>query len=283
MDINSSNKSEILNSKSDIKITKTRITLDQIEKNTINSLNAVKAVNAVNHIISIDSDNELNDNSDKNTHMINEEHKYNKTYEKMIKNNKTIKYLKFLLYSMKFEIKMFEFLDLIRISCFSELFCWIISLITLFISQLPLTLPLPNNSTQPLPMPPSPHNNSQDNFLILIIFQSLHIIRAIVGSLIIFKIPKTYEFLEKIKHGLREEDLRSKSYNNILREMGRDDILPKFESMKAYLLIYFGFTLVLMGIDIIGFFYIFAKSGNSHIQVSGLNLLVTFIFICKLL
>ena len=162
---------------------------------------------------------------------------------------------------MKFEIKAFEFLDLLRISSVTEVFFWILTMITSFIVP----------------------SIDGENFQTLALFQIFHPIRAALGIYILCRIPKTYELLEKINNNLNVDDLKTKTYNNILKDLSKDDIIPRLEANKLSLMGYFFLTCLLMAIDIIGFFYVFSKKDNVSFAMSASSLFITFILMGNLL
>ena len=171
--------------------------------------------------------------------------------------NSTVQYYKFLLYSLKFEIKAYEFMNLIRVSTTGEIFFWVLNILTTFL------LPLAEN----------------ENYSTLVLFQIFHIFRAGIGIVLLIRLPRTYDLLENINKDLREEDLRTKSYQDILKDLGRENVISSLEKNEAFLLIYLLLSFFVMAIDIGGIFFIFGKSGNSNLISSVAALFITFILV----
>ena len=231
----STNKKKCLKDNIEQTTTKNRISLEQIEQN-----NLKKSYQS----------NQPNPNLNSiNQPMANNPDKFS-----------TLEYYKFLLYSLKFEIKTFEFFDLIRVSSIAEVFFWLVSIITSFI--------LPLAKVQ-----------SEDNFQTLVLVQIFHILRAFFGFVLLCRIPKSYELLEKINSSISSSDLKSKSYNEIMKDLGRDDIIPRLESNKPFFIIYFILTFLVISIDIVGFFYILIRYGDTRFEAAVIALIITFIFI----
>jgi len=149
--------------------------------------------------------------------------------DKQTKTEKTINFYKFLLYSIKIEQKILEFFNIMRSSAISEISVWVLS--ACILASIPTNLEITNK-----------------HFVWVHIF---HLLRAANGIVLIFRLPKTYEIIP-----LMENDVlitKEKTYNEILREVGNREIMPKIEANKWFLVGYFLLTFVNMIIDIIDF------------------------------
>jgi hypothetical protein len=169
----------------------------------------------------------------------------------------TLDYYQFLLFTMKFEIKIFEFMNLIKISSIAEIFLWIVCLITSYIIALPL--------------------GSSYIFI-----QIIHIVRAIVGIILLCQIPKSYELLNLIKEeSFINPSMANKDYTVILKELASPDILPKINKTKPTLIGYFFITFICTAVDVIGFLYLLFSNSTSKHESMISAVIITFIFLSK--
>ena len=82
-------------------------------------------------------------------------------------------------------------------------------------------------------------------------FHITHLFRGVLGGLLIWKLPKTYDFI-----GNMEGDIvstKNKTYNELLREIGNREIMPQVTSHKWILIAYLIVTMVNLVIDVIDF------------------------------
>lgn len=140
---------------------------------------------------------------------------------------KTINYYKLLLYSLKIELKVHEFYNILRASSSSELGLWILS--ACILSSIPENLEITSKQ--------------------FVWFHLVHVVRAIFGFILIFRLPKTYELIQN----LEPEVLVSgqKTYNEVLREVGKREIMPQIENNRFFLIAFLILTFVNIIIDFI--------------------------------
>ena len=115
------------------------------------------------------------------------------------KKNRTLQYYKFLFYSLKTEIKVQDFLKLLRTSNTIEIAIWIISL--LLYANTPKDFPRLRQGEKS-----SSYKNS------FIWFHLLHVIRGGLGSFIAYTIPRSYQVTESLESlsvctGISEKNL----------------------------------------------------------------------------
>ena len=135
---------------------------------------------------------------------------------------------------------MHEFFDLIRFSNQSEISLWILSIILYF-------------------------NSPKDFSNGLVWIHILHIVRGIIGFLCLLKLPRSYAVVESMKN-VPENELETKLFNDIARNVVKKEVVEKIEGIKCWLLSYFILTFVNFIFDVIDFLYIL-----SHIDKEGLE------------
>ncbi len=166
------------------------------------------------------------------------------------KKNRTLQFYKFLFYSIKIEIKIHEFFDLIRFSNQSEISLWILSVI--------LYLSSPEDFT--------------DGF---VWFGILHFIRGIIGMFILLKLPRSYTLIESMKN-IPEKDLETKLFNDITRGIFNRDILEPIKKYKNLSIVYFIVTMVNFVFDIIHFLYILSNIDREGMKNNERVILLSF-------
>lgn len=144
------------------------------------------------------------------------------------KKNRTLQYYKFLLYAMKIEIKMHEFIDLIRFSNQSEISLWILSVVLYF---------------------KSPENYSN----LFVWIHVIHIIRGLIGFLLMIKLPRSYKLVEAME--VSNKEMETKLFNDIAREVINKEVVVKLQGMKGWMITYFALTFINFVFDLIDFFY----------------------------
>jgi hypothetical protein len=173
------------------------------------------------------------------------------------KKNRTLQFYKFLFYSMKIEIKMHEFVDLVRFSNQSEISLWILSLVLYF------------NAT-------STYTN------VFVWIHVIHIIRGLCGMLLMLKIPRSYVIVDKMS-SISDSDLKDKLFNDIIRGVLKTEVIDKMEKMRCWLIIYFILTFVNFVFDIIDFLYILSRIEHvteNNIKVIWLSYLaIAFLYL----
>jgi hypothetical protein len=171
------------------------------------------------------------------------------------KKNRTLQYYKFLHYAMKIEIKMHEFIDLIRFSNQSEISLWILSLV-LYINS----------------------NSSNQNQLIW--FHLLHVARGIMGMLLMLSLPKSYNLVESMN--VDNTQLETKLFNDIAREVADREVVSKLKKMKGKLIFYFVMTFINFTIDVIDLLNCMAYLGRDDLQDNDEIIYITMMIIAFL-
>ena len=171
------------------------------------------------------------------------------------KKNRTLQYYKFLFYAMKVEIKMHEFIDLVRFSNQSEISLWILSFV-LYV------------------------NSDETNRNELIWFHLIHVIRGIMGMLLMLNLPRSYNLVESMN--VDNTQLETKLFNDIAREVADREVVGKLKKMKGKLIIYFVLTFVNFTLDIIDFFNCLAYLGRDDLLNNDEMIYVTMLIIAFL-
>lgn len=172
--------------------------------------------------------------------------------------NRTLQYYKFLHYAMKTEIKYYEFHSLAKWCSHVEVLSWIASIILYFSAEeFKTAFPWLN---------------------------TIHLARGIIGYIILVKLPRSYEFLNKID--IDYNTAATQEYNYIMRDQVKKHFLKDILDMKCWLVTYFSLTFANFIIDIIHFIYCVASLDDKDQKLSDQLDIVTFllisiIFMCK--
>ena len=168
----------------------------------------------------------------------------NKTNVK--KKNRTLQYYKFLFYTMKTEIKVNDFLKLLRNTNTLELSLWTISVV--LFANVPKNFPiLKEGETNKV--------KYSGTFLWLHLF---HIIRACLGMFIGYKLPRSFQIMDYLQT-LSKEKLGKTLFNDIIRETIYNKVILVVKKNKVHIFIYFIVTIINIIIDVIEFFWILVK------------------------
>ena len=182
-------------------------------------------------------------NNNNNTYLndnYNEEYDYTppKKYRKL-------QFYKFLFYSIKTEIKVEDFLKLIRTSNYAEIPIWILSIIIYYCTPKKLKIKLKDGTTS--------------NYKITFIWVHIvHVFRAILGIFLIKKLPKSYEIVDELNK-LSDDELTINLFNNIIREKMLNDVIEPIKRKKIFIFVYIGMTLFNFLIDLVDFLTILAN------------------------
>lgn len=201
--------------------------------------------------------NNFNNNINQNAEIeINNDNNINNNIQQQPKKkNRTLQYYKFLFYSIKAEVKLFEFFNIVSWTNSIEIFLFVIGLI-LFICY-----------------------DTKSAFAII---NLLHVARSIFGILIVQAMPKSYEIMEKLE--ISSEEMESDNFNDIMRKQMRVHFFDKVKKSTTIITVYFSLTIVNMFIDIIDFFNSLANV-NEDDENKRLNaysrLIISSIFLCK--
>ena len=182
-------------------------------------------------------------NNNNNTYLndnYNEEYDYTppKKYRKL-------QFYKFLFYSIKTEIKVEDFLKLIRTSNYAEIPIWILSIIIYYCTPKKLKIKLKDGTT----------SNYKISFIWVHI---VHVFRAILGIFLIKKLPKSYEIVDELNK-LSDDELTINLFNNIIREKMLNDVIEPIKRKKIFIFVYIGMTLFNFLIDLVDFLTILAN------------------------
>jgi hypothetical protein len=162
-------------------------------------------------------------------------------------------YYKILLNAMKIEIAINEFYSLVKFSNQAETLIWVIS-IALYFS---------GNKEYPL-----------------VYLNTIHVLRAILGFIVTFKLPKSFDIVKYIDSNPHLMELGN--FNDIIRESVKQKVLPQLKSMKCLLITYFTLTFINFIVDIIDFLYVisyFNSQGPSLQMVTLTFLVLNFMYI----
>jgi hypothetical protein len=173
--------------------------------------------------------------------------------------NRTLQYYKILLYAMKIEIKLHEFIDLVRFSNQSEISLWILSVVLYF------------NSPQSFVNP-------------MVWFHIIHVIRGLMGMFLMLKLPRSYNLVEAMK--VDSYKMENMLFNDIVREVAKKEVLAKLQGMKCLLIAYFVLTFINFVIDVIDLFYCLAYIDKDDLTMNSqviilTSLIVAFLYLSK--
>lgn len=150
------------------------------------------------------------------------------------KKNRTLQFFKFLLYSLKLEVKNNEFLILLKTTSISEALLWFLSVLIYF-------------------------DSGSKYFIVWL--QILHLIKGTIGLYILNNLPMTYDIIENMNVDVKT--LETKVYNDIVREVIKDKALPKLKELKCSLLSYFLLAIINFFIDVISLLFCLAHLGET--------------------
>ena len=185
-------------------------------------------------------------NSDINDNTTNYEENQNNSNNNIKKKNRTLQYYKFLFYTMKTEIKVHDFLKLIRNTNTLELSLWTISIV--LYANVPKNFPI---------LKPGEKNKSKYSGAFLW-FHILHVVRACIGMFVGYKLPRSFQIMDFLQD-LSKEKLAKTLFNDIIRETIYNKVILVIRKYKVHIFLYFLLTILNIIIDVIEFFYILFK------------------------
>ena len=160
--------------------------------------------------------------------------------KKGIKKNRTLQYYKFLFYTMKTEIKVHDFLKLLRNSNIAELSLWTISVV--LFANIPKNFPILKEGEK-----------SKASYSgVFLWLHLLHIVRAYLGMYIGYKLPRSYQIMD-ILQKIPDEKLAKTLFNDIIRETLLYTAVFIIKETKLFILIYFICTVLNTIFDLIDF------------------------------
>ena len=138
--------------------------------------------------------------------------------------NKTVQYYKFLFYSMKTEIKLYELFTLISWTNLIEILTWAISMI-LFVKF-----------------------DVKSPFAII---NLTHLLRGIMGHYVLAAMPKSHQMVERLS--ITEEDMENKDFKDLMKKEFQLQIMNRITNMNSLIITYFALTFVNFFVDLIDF------------------------------
>ena len=182
------------------------------------------------------------------------------------KKNRTLQYYKFLFYSMKTELKLHDFVKLVRASNAGEIAVWIISLI--LYANTPKDFPNLSEGGKS-----APYKNA------FIWFHFIHVLRAALGIFLIHSLPKSFQVINSLESN-SDEKLERTLFNDLIRETIYFNVTEKIKPKKIPIFIYLIMTVVNFVFDLIDFLVIL--SGLSGAKPEAKVVLLTYLLISVL-
>ena len=139
------------------------------------------------------------------------------------KKNRTLQYYKFLFYSMKTEIKLHDFVKLVRASNAGEIAIWIISLI--LYANTPKDFPKLSEGEK---------STSYKN--VFIWFHLIHVARAALGIFLIHTFPKSFQVINSLET-TSDSKLETTLFNDLIRETIFFNVTERIKPKKIPILI----------------------------------------------
>ena len=165
------------------------------------------------------------------------------------KKNRTLQYYKFLFYTMKTEIKIHDFLKLLRNTNTLELTLWSLSIV--LFANVPKNFPILKDGEK---------NKIKYNGVFLWL-HICHVVRAFLGMFIGYKLPRSFQIMDFLQQ-ISNEKLAKNIFNDIMRDTLYNKVILVVKKLKIHILFYFIITIVNILIDIIEFFWILANIGG---------------------
>ena len=182
------------------------------------------------------------------------------------KKNRTLQYYKFLFYSMKTELKLHDFVKLVRASNAGEIAIWLISLI--LYANTPKDFPKLSEGEK---------STSYKN--IFIWFHFIHVLRAALGLFFIHTFPRSFQVINNLESN-SDSKLETTLFNDLIRETIFFNVTEKIKPKKIPLIIYLAMTLVNYVFDMIDFLVIL--SALSGAKPEAKVVLLTYLIISVL-
>ena len=182
------------------------------------------------------------------------------------KKNRTLQYYKFLFYSMKTELKLHDFVKLVRASNAGEIAIWLISLI--LYANTPKDFPKLSEGEK---------STSYKNAFIW--FHFIHVLRAALGIFLIHSLPKSFQVINSLESN-SDEKLERTLFNDLIRETIYFNVTEKIRPKKIPIFIYLIMTVVNFVFDLIDFLVIL--SALSGAKPEAKVVLLTYLLISVL-
>ena len=186
----------------------------------------------------------------------------NQTHVK--KKNRTMQYYKFLFYTMKTEIKVHDFLKLLRNTNTLEISLWTISVV--LFANVPKNFPILKEGEK----------NTIKYSGTFLWFHIFHVIHACLGMYIGYKLPRSFQIMDFLQ-ALSKEKLAKTLFNDIIRETIYNHVILVIKKRKPLVFIYFFLTVANIVIDLCDFLFMLLKVSRSEEYLKVVFL--TYIFI----
>jgi hypothetical protein len=186
------------------------------------------------------------------------------------KKNRTLQFFKFLFYSMKVEIKVHEFFDLVRFSNQSEISLWIVSVVLL--ANTPTNYALSTEKDE---------SNTHEYANVFIWIHIVHLIRGVLGFLLMLKLPRSFKVVQAMKE-VPEKEIENKLFNDIARDVIKKEVVTPLQGMRGWLIVYFVLTFLNFVFDVIDFLVILSnldKAANNVKVVLLTYLMIAFLYL----
>ena len=156
------------------------------------------------------------------------------------KKNRTLQYYKFLFYTMKTEIKVHDFLKLLRNSNTAELSLWTISVV--LFANIPKNFPVLKEG-----------ETSKARYSgVFLWFHIIHVLRGCLGMYVGYKLPRSYQIMD-ILQNIPDEELEKTLFNDIIRQTLLKNAVFVIKEKKVLIFAYFLLTILNFILDVIDF------------------------------
>ena len=182
------------------------------------------------------------------------------------KKNRTLQYYKFLFYSMKTELKLHDFIKLVRASNSGEIAIWIISLI--LYANTPKDFPKLSEGEK---------STSYKN--VFIWFHFIHVLRAALGLFLIYAFPRSFQVINNLETN-SDSKLEKTLFNDLIRETIFFNVTEKIKPKKIPIIIYLILTVINFVFDMIDFLVILGSLSGAKPEAKVV--LLTYLIIAVL-
>ena len=162
------------------------------------------------------------------------------------KKNRTLQYYKFLFYSMKTELKLHDFIKLLRASNSGEIAIWIISLL------------LYANTPKDFPKLSEGEEKSTSYKNVFIWFHFIHVVRAALGFFLMYTFPRSFQVINSIESN-SDSKLERTLFNDLIRETIFFGVTEKIKAKKIPIIIYLILTVINFIFDLIDFLVVLSS------------------------
>ena len=182
------------------------------------------------------------------------------------KKNRTLQYYKFLFYSMKTELKLHDFIKLLRASNSGEIAIWIISLI--LYANTPKDFPKLSEGEK---------STSYKN--VFIWFHFIHVARGAIGIFLMYTFPRSFQVINSVESN-SDSKLEKTLFNDLIRETIFFNVTEKIKPKKIPIIIYLILTVINFIFDLIDFLVILSSLSGAKPEAKVV--LLTYLLISVL-